>query len=322
MIEPSSGPDGVINAPRSQPQGMPPWTVACLTLLITLVGFVIVGPFIGLTIAFPFYDGKPMDFVADLSNPIGKESMKMIYLAVQGCTTFFGLAVIPALAWRAMTHRPIFGLFKSTQLKPVHFLIVAGIVFFYLGFISKLTEWNANIDLPDGGFEDFAKTMEQQLSEVTKYLTNYTGFGQYLAGVFVIAVLAGFGEELVFRGLLQPELHRATGNIHFAIWTSAFFFSAMHMQFYGFIPRIFLGALFGYLYYWSGSLTLSMFAHFFNNFIAVTSIYFGLNELPGIDTTEKPESTPWYVVVLMTVVCVALIYLFQKQFKKTDDIRA
>jgi len=121
--------------------------------------------------------------------------------------------------------------------------------------------------------------------------------------------------------LLQPELHKATGNIHFAIWTSAVFFSAMHMQFYGFVPRVFLGALFGYLYYWSGNLILPMFAHFFNNFVAVTSIYFGWSDLPGVDT-EKPESTPWYVVIIMTVICAALIFFFQKQFKKTDDIRA
>jgi membrane protease YdiL (CAAX protease family) len=239
---------------------------------------------------------------------------------VQGCTTFIGLAVIPALAWRAMTHKPIFGLFKGTQLKPIHFLLIAGIVFFYMGLISLLTEWNANIDLPDGRFEDFAKSMERQLSEVTKYLTSYSGVGQYLAGVLVIAVLAGFGEELVFRGLLQPQLHKATGNIHFAIWTSAIFFSAMHMQFYGFIPRVFLGALFGYLYYWSGNIIVPMFAHFFNNFFAVTAVYLGLSDLPGMDT-EKTESAPWYVVIIMTVVCAALVYLFQKQFRKTDDIR-
>lgn len=324
MIESGSGPEGHIgpvDTPRPQPKGMAPWTVACLTLLVTLFGFAFIGPFIGMAIAFPFYDGKPMDFITDLANPIGKEQMKMLYLTVQGCTTFFGLALIPALIWRAMTNRPIFGLFKGTQLKPIHFLIVAGIVFFYTGFISALTEWNANIDLPDGAFENFAKTMEEQLSEVTKFLTNYTGFGQYLVGVFVIAVLAGFGEELVFRGLLQPELQKATGNVHFAIWTSAIFFSALHMQFYGFIPRVFLGALFGYLYYWSGNLILPMFAHFVNNFLAVTSIYLGLTDLPGMES-DKPESAPWYAVVIMTALCIVLIYLFQKQFKKTDDIRA
>ncbi len=163
--------------------------------------------------------------------------------------------------------------------------------------------------------------MEEQLAEITKYLTSFTNFGQYLFGVLVIGILAGIGEEIVFRGLIQPQLYKATGNIHFAIWASAIFFSALHLQFYGFVPRVFLGALFGYLYFWSGNLWVPIFAHFTNNFLAVSSIYFGLSEVPGMET-ENPEQAPWYAVLVMTVICAALIYLFQKQFKTTDDLRA
>ena len=65
-------------------------------------------------------------------------------------------------------------------------------------------------------------------------------------GLLVIALLPAIGEELVFRGILQRELWRGTLNIHVAIWVSAAIFSAIHMQFYGFVPRLLLGALFGY----------------------------------------------------------------------------
>src|SRR5882762_8794663 len=106
-----------------------PWTVAGVTLLITLASFLIVAPFIGLVIAYPFYDGKPMDYIQDIANPIGNESMKMIYYIVQGFTTLFGLAIIPAFFWQRMTRRSVFGLFKATRVKPIHFLMVAGIVF-------------------------------------------------------------------------------------------------------------------------------------------------------------------------------------------------
>jgi membrane protease YdiL (CAAX protease family) len=318
MIEPGSEPLEIQTPRRREPN---PWTVAFVVLIVTLIGFSLIGPFIGLAIAYPFYDGKPLDYINDIANPIGNESMKVLYYIVQGCTTFFGLAVIPALFWKAMTRKPIFSLFKGTPLKPVHFLLIIGIVFFYLGFMSTLVEWNKNIDLPDGAFETWAKTLEEQLSEVTKFLTSFTTFGQYLLGVFVIAVLAGIGEEIVFRGLLQPQLFKATGNIHFAIWVSAIFFSALHLQFYGFFPRVFLGALFGYLYYWSGNLFIPMFAHFVNNFLAVSSIYLGFSEVPGMEESE--EQVPWYAVVFMTAVCGVLIYTFYKQFQKnTDDIRA
>ena len=312
MIEPSLEQ----HPPRKESE---PWMVACITLLITLGSFLIIGPFIGLAAAYPFYDGKPMEYLEDIANPVGNESMKMIYMLVQGLTTLIGLAIIPPLFWQRITHKSVFDFFRS-KVRPIHFLMAAGIVFFALGFLSVVMEWNANVDLPNGSFEDWAKSTEQQLAEITRYLTSFTNPGQYLVGVLVIAVLAGIGEEIVFRGLLQNELYRATGKIHLAIWVSAIFFSAMHLQFYGFVPRVLLGALFGYLYYWSGNLLVPMFAHFFNNFLAVSSIYFGLSDVPGMET-ENPEQAPWYAVVIMTALCATLIYLFQKQFKKTDDLR-
>lgn len=311
MIEPPVETVKVRNGPS-------PWTVAFVLLMVTLIAFALIGPFIGLAVAYPFYDGKPLDFINDIANPIGIESMKVIYLIVQACTTFFGLAVIPALFWKAMTRRPILSLFKGNPVKPVHFLMVIGIIILNLGFLSVMMEWNSNIDLPDGAFENWAKSTEQQLAEVTKYITSFTDFGQYILGVFVIAVLAGLGEEIAFRGLLQPQLHKATGNIHFAIWTSAIFFSALHLQFYGFFPRVFLGALFGYLYFWSGNLFVPIFAHFVNNFLAVSAIYFGLSEVPGMEL-ENPEQAPWYVVVVMTALCGGLIYLFYQQFENRQN---
>ncbi|MEI9918817.1 MAG: type II CAAX endopeptidase family protein [Bacteroidota bacterium] len=298
-----------------------PWSVAIFTFLVTLAAFVIVAPFIGMGIAYPFYNGDGMEYLEDLQNPIGNESMKMIYYFIQGFATLFGLAIIPAFFWQRLTHKPALGLFKGTPLKPIHFLITAGIVFFFLGFMSVVMEWNSNIDLPNGSFENWAKSTEEQLAEITRYLTSFSNVGQYLVGVFVIAILAGIGEELVFRGLLQPELHKATGNIHVAIWVSALFFSALHLQFYGFFPRMLLGALFGYLYYWSGNLFVPMFAHFANNFLAVSSIYFGLSEVPGMET-EPTQQEPWYVVFVMTAICGTLIYIFYKQFQKPDDVRA
>ncbi|MEJ0029320.1 MAG: hypothetical protein WDO15_02625 [Bacteroidota bacterium] len=140
-----------------------PWTVAFVVSIVTLFSFYLLGPFIGMAVAYPFYDGKPMDFLQDLATPIGNESMKMIYLIVQGCATLFGLAIIPTLFWKTMTRRPMLSLFDGIRLKPIHFLMTAGIVFFYLGFNSVVMEWNANIDLPDGSFETWRSRWKSNL---------------------------------------------------------------------------------------------------------------------------------------------------------------
>ena len=150
-------------------------------------------------------------------------------------------------------------------------MIVAGIGLIFPVAMSPLSEWNANLSFPDfmSGFERWAKEEEDRLAKITSLITAIDSVPELLLGILVIALLPAIGEELVFRGMIQQELWRGSRNIHLAIWTSAFIFSAIHVQFFGFIPRLLLGALFGYLYYWSGNLLIPMFSHFFNNAFAV-----------------------------------------------------
>jgi len=106
--------------------------------------------------------------------------------------------------------------------------------------------------------------------------------------------------------MLQPQLQRATNNIHVAIWISAFLFSSLHMQFFGFVPRLFLGALFGYLYYWSGNLIVPMVAHFINNGFSVIMLY--LHQLGKIDIdVESTKAVPWSAVISGTILTFALL---------------
>lgn len=320
MIDPESG---LTQKPRREAN---PWTVAFIVLMVTLISFSLIGPFIGLAAAYPFYDGKPLDFIGDIADPLGNEQMKMLLMIVQGCTTLFGLAIIPALFWKALRHKPVKTLFEGPKILPVHFLIIAGITIFFMGINSVFIEWNANIDLPDGAFETWAKDTEDKLAEVTKFLTSFNNVGQYLVGLLVIAVLPAIGEEIAFRGLLQRELFNATDNIHFAIWSSAIFFSALHLQFYGFVPRVLLGAMFGYLYYWSGNNILApMLAHLINNGIAVTILYLGIDDVAGFES-DTPTAMPWYVVAIFTTLCGLLIYEYRRMQSKrgiiTNDVSA
>lgn len=320
MIEPQQGLAQPTRSPRREAS---PWTVALIVLAVTLVSFGLIGPFIGMAVVFPFYDGTPMDFMNDIIDPFDNESMKILLLVVQGCATLVGLAVIPALFWKAVKQRPVSSLFQAPSISPITYLIIIGIVIFFMGPNSVVIEWNADLDLPDGAFETWAHDTELKAMELTRYMASFNNFGQYLLGVLVIALLPGIGEEIVFRGLLQPELQKAFKNVHAGIWISAIFFSALHMQFYGFFPRVLLGALFGYLFYWSGNLIVPMFAHFINNLFAVSMIYFGYSDLPGME--ENTESMPSYVIALFTVLCGLLLYEFYRRRHNpalSNDVRA
>jgi len=134
-----------------------------------------------------------------------------------------------------------------------------------------------------------------------------------LAGLLVIAVIPALGEEVLFRGVLQNIFQKSFGHTqpHAAIWLAAFVFSAIHLQFYGLVPRMLLGALFGYLYVWSGNLWYPIVAHFANNSITLLAIF--LYHQGATDTNiESVEAVAWWAALLSALFTGLLVYVFKK----------
>ena len=151
------------------------------------------------------------------------------------------------------------------------------------------------------------------------YVLKFNHFGEFVLAFIVIAVFAGLGEELVFRGMIQNMLQKSFGNIHAAIWVAAALFSLIHMQFFGFLPRMLLGALFGYLYYWSGNLWIPVFAHMTNNGFMLIMIY--LNSIGLIDfDLENSDSAPWLSVLIFAIITFGLMFFFRKYFIKYNSL--
>ncbi len=290
-----------------------PWVSSALILFVALMGFMLIGPLIGFLIALPFIDAPLLEIAEQLGNPINHPELKIPYFIIQGCATFIGLFVIPYFYAIGIEKIKPAELFKG-KITGLTLLITFCIVIFFTGFNSVIIEWNSEMALPQSmqGFENWARETEELAAKLTKYLTQFDSVNQFIIALLVVAVFAGIAEEFVFRGLLQPALHRATKNIHVAIWVSAILFSALHMQFFGFIPRVFLGALFGYLYFWSGNLAVPMFAHFVNNGLSVVGIYLVQMKVTDIDM-ESTESFSWPIVITFTVITAALLFYFKKQ---------
>ena len=245
-------------------------------------------------------------------------SMAMPLIFVQGMTTFVGLIVFPIIHITRLENKPLTPLVdKRMHLNQV-LLLVALIGLAFPIAISPLSEFNAQATFPEflSGFEQWARQQEDLLAKMTKVLTTFDTIGGLLVALFVIAVLPAIGEELAFRGMIQNELWRGSKNIHLAIWASAFIFSAIHMQFFGFIPRLLLGALFGYLYYWSGNLIVPIVAHFVNNAFGVVMIY--LYNIKVISTDfEEVESAPWSLVIICVIVAGVLLHQVRNLYLNT-----
>ncbi|MCB0497120.1 MAG: CPBP family intramembrane metalloprotease [Cyclobacteriaceae bacterium] len=302
-----------------QPFGEPinPWRLLIITVVSSFVGFQLIGGFIGILAVLPFYEGGIMDFMTAMGDPLSHPDIRMPILVIQGIGSAFGMIFIP---WLIYTKIFKFELnFGQTRAEVQPLILTFLLVLFFMAVNSPVVEWNQSIKLPSflGGLEESLRSMEQNLEELTKYMTQFNSVGQLLFGMLIIAVIPAIGEELVFRGLVQNHLFRITKNVHVAIWVAAFLFGAMHMQFYGMFARMMLGAMFGYLYYFSGSLFYPMLAHFVNNGVAVLAVYmYNKGELNY--NIESPEALPWHQVLISTVVFILLFFAFIRNFKRKE----
>lgn len=169
--------------------------------------------------------------------------------------------------------------------------------------MEYLIEWNQQIKLPAGfeGLEQAMQSSEKTMEELTKFLLNFQSESDFALAVLVIAGMAALGEEIFFRGVLQSMFERYIGNKHAAIWIAAAIFSFIHFQFYGFFPRMFLGAFFGYLYVWFRSIWVPIAAHFFNNAWTLMMHYLYQQKNIEIDPMEMVKSIPWWSALLSVV---------------------
>lgn len=295
---------------NNQSSELRPGTSLVLSVLTSIVGFVIIGQLIGILAGGLFYPGSMMEWLAEFQNSLKvSEKIRMPLLVMQGCGTAFGLILTPWLYLRFIEKKNVSALF-STGKPLLTTVTVAGVALFMLPN-SVFIELNHNFTFP-GGLDKWIRETEETATAFTKFLTTFSSFPDFLLGLFVIAVLPAIGEELAFRGMIQPSVHRITGNIHVAIWVTAAFFSAFHLQFLGFLPRLMLGAVFGYLMAWSGNLWLPIVAHFANNALGVTFLYLRQIGVTDFDA-ESPESAPLSLVIPGTILFFLLIRFVRKQ---------
>lgn len=299
-----------MQAPQNLVSDKPPFKSLLTTIAVVFLGFAVVGPVLGAIVASLFYDG---DFMKDFTSFETNPGMFYAIMALQAVGTIVGLIVFPCIQLKFLEQKSLRRFFPYQYKLLFVLFLVALVAFNFIVVISPIVEWNANVDFPDflGGFEQWAKDKETQLAKYTEAVTQFSTIQDMLLGLFVIALLPAVGEELVFRGMIQNELWRGTKNIHLSIWIAAIIFSAIHIQFYGFVPRVLLGALFGYLYYWSGNLIVPMFAHFFNNGFSVVAVYLNQKDLIETDV-EEIDSAPFPAVIFCAVLTsLLLLYLWR-----------
>ena len=209
-----------------------------------------------------------------------------------------------------------FGFAKNFNFK----LLLSTVVIVFLSgpVVYWLLQINQSMNLPDylGGLEQYLKSMEEGNGDMLLKLLSMETIGQLLVNLFMIAILPGLGEELLFRGVLQKLLGKFYKNPHLGIIGPAMIFSFIHFQFYGFLPRMALGMLFGYLYFWSGNLLYPIVGHILHNGAQIIMVY-----SLGSDFTEQEldavgQFSP-FMIMIATVFLLISLARFQNLSKSS-----
>lgn len=186
------------------------------------------------------------------------------------------LFIVPAFIAGYLFERSSSGYFGMKKVPSGSILLmILLIIMVSLPLINWMVSLNEMMKLPAifRGMEQWMKEAEDQAAQITEAFLDVHSIGGFAVNMLMIAVIPAIGEELLFRGLFQRLFGEWFKNIHVAIFLAAFLFGAVHLQFYGLLPRMMLGVLFGYLYLWTGTLWAPIFAHFLNNGAAVFVSY-------------------------------------------------
>lgn len=215
--------------------------------------------------------------------------------------------------------RPERSAFLQMNSRPHFYFIItaAACIFFALPAVAGLEQWNQLIQLPVGT-ESWMQQKEKDAEKVyMAFFEDKSSLGLVI-NLLVMGLVAALSEELFFRGLVQRILIKNKINPHVAIFIAAFLFSAIHMQFYGFLPRLFLGMVLGYLYYITQNLWVAIAAHFFNNAFAIIEMHLFSEEMT--DAANKARNADHNLgiafVLLSFAMVVGQLYFLQRMVNR------
>ena len=289
--------------------------VSLIYLLMVLILSYFVFSSLGIAVGVAIYGP---DVLATLPQLISGEltenlTFLKIFLAISSIGTF----TVPAVLLKFIERHRTFYLDLSVP-KPLSLIaITVAILLVSSPFLELTSRINQEMQLP--GFlsemEEWMKMKELEMQVLTQNILRVSSISGLLVNLLVIAVIPAIGEELFFRGCLQPIFHRWTKNAHLAIWITAIIFAAIHVQFYGFIPRMLMGAVFGYMLYWGRSIWLPIIAHFVNNATAVIYTFVLLRQGKTFEEIDSEMVGNWMVYVLSIGLLCFLLYRYWKLSK-------
>lgn len=253
---------------------------------------------------------------------VGTDSLQSLdFMKAMQVVQVIFIFLIPALLCAYLFHKSAPRFLKINKPIDVKFLLLSILLIFAIQPLIAFTGYyNGLMTLPESlaGLERIMKAMEEQAQALIEKMLTTDSIIILLVNLFVIAITAGVTEEFFFRGSMQQTIKKICKNRHVAVWITAFIFSFIHFQFYGFVPRLLLGALLGYIFLWSGNLWIPVIVHAINNTIGVLTFHF-FHNTPIYEKLETfgVGNTLWATVVSI-VLSGTILAILSREYQKNN----
>ncbi|MDR3011292.1 MAG: CPBP family intramembrane metalloprotease [Sphingobacterium sp.] len=287
-----------------------------LRLILMIIGFTFVSQVFYIILLFFYYKMTGQVFSIGVIMNGSANEMRLLLLM-----SSLGSFVIPAylmnmyegygIKYFQCSYRP-----KMAQFAYVFFAMLA-----FMPLMSLIGHWNESLQLPDNmqSVQRWMEQSEKDSGDLVRGIIMESNIFGFLFNIIVLALIPAIGEELLFRGVLQNIVGRWLGNPHLIIWIVAIIFSAIHLQFFGFIPRMLLGAFFGYLYLWSKNILLPIFGHFVNNAGATVMSFYYARQGKNYDELNAFELQSWWIYLVGFIFTLIFVFLFYRSTQKENN---
>jgi len=291
----------------------PVWIQLLLFLGMALGIFMVVS-IIGMWILSSM-TGISMFDVADISKWSNTNPKMLTYVRGMLLLQFLGLFVLPSLLFAYFSDpKPLHYIGLKKPVKPIYWILGIASLIIAIPLVEYTGLLNRQVNF--GAAQKWMQSMEDEALQQIKFMLGKHNPGELITNIIFISLFAGIGEELFFRGVLQRLFIKAFKNPWIGIMITAFLFSALHIQFFGFIPRFLLGILLGAVYWYSGSLLTAIAAHFLYDGFFIVWAYF---QPKIIDDTESSLfNGP--IQIALTLLSAALVFLLVWLMKKNSSI--
>jgi membrane protease YdiL (CAAX protease family) len=284
-----------------------------------LIGVALAGLAIASLVGGALLVWKAGGSVADVKSIMTDPANASMLRWIQVVSVIFSMFLPAVLVAYILNRRPfqLLGYRKQFNLK--QFGIVLALVFVSIFIAGSLGYLNKDIPVP-AEWKTLFDQMEKDYAQQVGIMASFNNVGAYLSSLLLLAFLPALCEETLFRGGLQNFLTRATKKPWLAILIVSVIFSLVHFSFYGFLPRMFLGAVLGLIYYLTQNIWLSITAHFLNNALALTQLYIANQQGKDLSKVMNEDIGTYYWGFIAIPLLVLLFLSLKKTYRQKQII--